>query len=180
MKEVDFVNLMAYDLINGYATETGHHTALFSTSKQHESTNNAVKYLVKNGVDPKKIIIGAAFYARVWENVPPENNGLYQPGKFKEAVAFKDFPDTLSLMQGYQYYWDDTANAPFMYNPEQKKFASFDDKHSIVLKTKYVLDHKLGGIMFWELSNDTHEYGLLDMINRTKNKKKVAKVEKEP
>src|SRR5260221_9749422 len=82
MKEVDYVNLMSYDLINGYATETGHHTALYSTPKQRESTDNAVRYLLKTGVDPKKIIIGAAFYARVWGNVPPTDHGLYQGGKF--------------------------------------------------------------------------------------------------
>jgi chitinase len=169
MKEVDFVNIMAYDLINGYATETGHHTALYSTPKQHESTDNAVQYLIKIGVNPKQIIIGSAFYARIWENVPPANNGLYQPGKFKQAVAYKDFPKNLTPAQGYAYFWDDTAKAPYMYNAAEKKFATFDDKRSIELKTKYVIDNKLGGIMYWELSNDTPQDGLLDVINKVKN-----------
>ena len=38
MPEVNYVNLMSYDLINGYSTETGHHTALYSTAHQKEST----------------------------------------------------------------------------------------------------------------------------------------------
>lgn len=55
--------------INGYSTETGHQTDLYSTPQQHESTDNAVQYLVKPGIDPHQLVIGAAFYARVWEDV---------------------------------------------------------------------------------------------------------------
>jgi chitinase len=169
MKEVDFVNLMMYDLINGYATATGHHTALYSTPQQHESTDNAVQYLVKLGIDPHQIVIGSGFYARVWENVGETNNGLYQQGKFKTSVPFKDFPDRLSPAQGYEYHWDSTAMAPYMYNPAQKTFATFDDLRSIEQKTKYVIDKKLGGIMFWELSHDTHTNGMVDAIYRIKS-----------
>jgi chitinase len=167
MPEVDYVNLMSYDLINGYATETGHHTALYSTPKQPESTDNAVQYLLKIGVDPKKIIIGAAFYARVWENVPPTNNGLYQPGKFKQGISYRDFPQKLSAQSGYQSYWDDVAKAPYSYNAAEKRFATYDNERSIELKTRYVMDKGLGGIMFWEITNDIHKGGLVDVINKT-------------
>ena len=169
MKEVDFVNLMSYDLVNGYATETGHHTALYSTPKQPESTDNAVQYLLKIGVDPKKIIIGAAYYARVWEDVPATNNGLYQSGKFQQAIAYRHFKERLSEKNGFRYYWDDVAKAPYSYNATEKKFATYDDERSIELKTKYTLDNKLGGIMFWELSNDLYQGGLTDVIYKTKN-----------
>ena len=170
VKSVDFVNIMSYDLVNGYATKTGHHTALYSNSFQHESTDNAVKYLIRNGVDSRKIIIGTAFYARIWENVPPENNGLNQPGKFKTGISFRDFDQKLSPAQGYRYYWDSTAQAPYMYNAAEKTFATFDDKRSIELKTKYVLDNKLGGLMFWQLGSDKPEEGLLDQINETRKR----------
>lgn len=170
MKEVDFVNMMTYDLVNGYATTTGHHTPLYSNSFQRESTDNAVQYLLKNGVDSRKIIIGAAFYARIWENVSPENNGLNQSGKFKTATPFREFESKLSSAQGYQFYWDSTAQAPYAYNPNEKTFATFDDKRSIELKTKYVLDNKLGGIMFWQLGSDKPKDGLLDVIVEVKDK----------
>ncbi len=168
MKEVDFVNLMSYDLINGYASETGHHTALFSTPNQVESTDNAVQYLLKIGVPSKKIIIGAAFYARVWENVPAVNNGRYQTGKFKQGIPFRYFSERLSAKSGYQSFWDDTAKAPYSYNATEQKFATYDDERSIELKTKYMLDKKLGGIMFWQLGSDKQKNGLLQVINNTK------------
>ena len=164
MKYADFINLMSYDLINGYSSETGHHSALYSTPHQRESVDNAVTYLIKIGVVPSKIVIGAAFYARIWENVPPADHGLYQKGKFKQGLAYNEFPVLLSKEKGYEFFWDDIAAAPYAYNTREKTFATFDDKRSVALKAKYVSDHKLGGIMFWELASDKYRNGLLDVI----------------
>jgi chitinase len=164
MKEVDRVNLMSYDLVHGYSTVTGHHTALFSTASQKESAHNAIQYLKRIGVPAAKIVIGAAFYARVWENVSPANNGLYQSGKFKMGVNFKDFDTILSKQKGYTHHWDDTAQAPYAYNASEKLFATFDNKRSIARKTRYVMEEGLDGIMFWELPHDTFQGGLVDTI----------------
>ncbi len=51
--------------------------------------------------------------------------------------------------------------APYAWNVTQKLFATFDDKRSMELKTKYVVDQNLGGIMFWQLGHDTFKDGLL-------------------
>ena len=169
-KNVDYINLMTYDLVSGYSTKTGHHTALYSSPDQKELTDNCVQDLVKKGVDPGKLIIGAAFYARVWENVPAENNGLFKPGSFKMVVDYKNFTTALSTDSGYVYLWDDAIKAPYAFNASKNLFATFDDKRSIALKTQYVLDHNLGGIMFWELGSDTYTDGLLHTINKTLNK----------
>lgn len=167
MPQIDYVNLMSYDLVSGFSKTTGHHTALYSNPQQKESTHNAVQELIKRGVDPEQIIIGAAFYARVWEDVPSENNGLYQPGKFKFSQAFRHFPGNLSEEAGYRFYWDDVTKATYAYHPQKKLFATFDDKRSLKLKTEYVVEKKLGGIMFWELGSDTYTDGLLHTINQT-------------
>jgi chitinase len=164
MKEVDRVNLMTYDLINGYSTQTGHHTALYSRPEQLESTDHAVQYLLKAGIPPQKLVIGAAFYGRMWEGVPSVSNGLYQPGKFKAGIPYKKFPATLSEQKGFTYYWDDVAKAPYLYNATEKLFVTYDDKRSVELKTKYALEHRLNGIMFWELADDSYTDGLLDAI----------------
>lgn len=167
MRKVDYVNLMSYDLINGYSQSTGHHTALFSNPQQKESTDNAVQFLIKKGVKPKKIIIGAAFYSRVWENVAQANNGLYQTGQFRGSVPYRYFSERMSPDSGFVYHWDSLTQAPYAYHPEKQLFATFDDKRSIAAKTEYVVKHKLGGIMFWELGSDTYVDGLLQTINET-------------
>jgi len=164
---VDFINLMTYDLVSGAATVTGHHTALYGTPSQQESTDNCVEYLLKQGIEPGKLIIGAAFYARTWVGVSPLNNGLYQAGTFKDFIGYNEFSWRISESSGYITYWDSTAQAPYAYNSTGKLFATFDNKRSIEAKSKYVMQKKLGGIMFWQLGHDTAKDGLLDTINRT-------------
>lgn len=160
---VDRVNLMTYDLISGYSIETGHHTALYSRAEQRESTDNAVSYLIKTGIPANKLVIGAAFYGRMWEHVPNVNNGLYQSGKFKSFIDYSKLGE-LNEAKGFVKYWDEQVKAPYLYNSKDKLFVTYDDTRSMQLKTKYVIEHKLDGIMFWELSLDTDKDGLLDAI----------------
>lgn len=164
MPLLDFVNLMTYDLVGGYSTVTGHHTPLGDYRPGQESTAKCVNWLLNKKMPSEKLIIGAAFYARVWENVSPENNGLYQSGKFKQAVSYKNFYSFFSDSLGYTYYWDERAKAAFRYSHNKKLFASFDDKMSIREKSAFIKQKKLGGIMFWELSDDQPAGGLTDEI----------------
>ncbi|POY38296.1 glycoside hydrolase [Solitalea longa] len=170
MPQVDFVNLMSYDLVNGYSVITGHHTGLYSSVQQKESTDNAVTYLISHGVSAKQIVIGAAFYGRMWENVPFANNGLYQSGKFKTGISYSQIADVYLKDKDFVYNWDDIVKAPYLYNAKLMQYITFDDKKSIELKTQYAKDKKLGGIMFWEVKDDAKQDGLLDVIERVKKK----------
>ena len=172
MPLVDKVNLMTYDLVHGYSTVTGHHTPLYSTPGQKESVDNAIHFLDSVGVPRHKMAIGAAFYARIFENVENVNDGLYQPGKFKRGVPFKMYPTVLSADSGFVYHWDPVAKAPWLYNATQKLFVTYDDTTSMRLKTAYTADKKLNGVMFWQLGEDTFSGGLLDVIYDEKMKKK--------
>ena len=171
MPVVNYVNLMSYDLVNGFSTITGHHTPLYSTTRQTESTDNAVRYLTAQGVAADKIVIGSAFYARTWEKVPAVHNGLYQAGKFKSFIPYSQFNQRVSADSGFVFYQDTVAKAPYAYNAVKKTFATFDDKLSVRNKTKYVKDQGLHGIMFWELTLDNYNDGLLDVIDQVKNGK---------
>ena len=167
MPSLDFVNLMTYDLTGGYSKVTGHHTPLHNNRKQKESTSNCVKWLLRHKMPSKKLIIGAAFYARVWEYVPDTANGLYQSGKFKRGVPFRNFETYFTEANGFKYYFDEKAQAPYQYSSSQKLFATFDDERSIELKSKYIKKKKLGGMMFWELTEDKPTGGLVDKIHKS-------------
>lgn len=154
MPRLNYVNVMSYDLVNGYSTVTGHHTPLYSNKEQLESTDHAVRFLDSIGVPMKKVIIGAAFYGRVWENVANINNGLYQSGKFKRGVSYSALEHYMQENPGFQSYWDDVAQAPYLYNPQAQLFLTHDNELSVSLKTKYAKQKGLGGIMFWQLAED--------------------------
>jgi chitinase len=168
MPMLNNVNLMSYDLVNGFSTVTGHHTPLFSTPVQKESTDHAVQYLLRQGVPAEKIVIGAAFYSRVWEGVDAERDGLYQQGTHVPGLPFSEIPQQYAQEQGFRYLWDDTAQAPYAYHPEKQRFATFDDERSVARKTRYAKHHDLGGIMFWQLPGDHNDKSLLEAIHMEK------------
>jgi chitinase len=66
------------------------------------------------------------------------------------------------------YHWDPVAQAPWLYNAQQKLFVTYDDTKSMRLKTAYAIDERLNGIMFWQLGDDTFSKGLLDVIYEEK------------
>ena len=166
---VNYINLMTYDLVNGYASITGHHTPLYSTPQQVESTDHAVRYLDSIGVPLSKIAIGMAFYGRVFNGVDSVGNGLYRPCHFLRGISYRDQAAWLSADSGWTYHWDSVAQAPWSYNARQGLMASYDDSASIRLKTLYALHKGLGGVMFWQLTEDRFfSGGLLDVIDKTK------------
>ena len=202
MKYVDYINIMTYDQIGGNSDYTGHHTALgrinmedlegypllaYMQSKKEDmarmgyafeprSTEKIVDYVIGLGVDPKKILIGGAFYGRSWKGVPPDGNGLYQPN-VKIHIGWCSYSRIRSEFEnknGFARYWDPIAKAPYLYNPADSIFMSYDDTLSVKLKTQYAIDKKLGGIMFWQLSDDTQEENsLLDAIDKAVQSEKI-------
>jgi chitinase len=168
MPLVNRVNLMSYDLVSGFSTISGHHTPLYSTLKQKESVDNGVKKMIEAGVPRDKIVIGAAFYARLFKVTDTTNNGLYLPAQFYHGLSFNRFSDTINVNNGFVQYWDTLAKAPYAFNRERRLLATYDDTESIKLKTEYVIKNKLNGIMFWQLAEDTFNNGLLDVISDVK------------
>jgi chitinase len=165
---VNFINIMSYDLVHGYSTVSGHHTPLYSTPQQTESTDHAVQLLLQKGVPPGMLVIGAAFYGRFFRISEGAPTDLYQPARFSHGFSFKHLNDSVSSGNGFEILWDKTAQAPYAINRERRLLATYDDPMSVALKTRYAVEHHLGGIMFWQLYDDSFHNGLLDVINRNK------------
>jgi chitinase len=168
MRIADKVNVMSYDLVHGFSKVSGHHTPLYSTPRQKQSTDNAVTRLMEAGVPPEKIIIGAAFYGRMFQVTDTANNGLYDSASFYHGIPYSRLYDSVSVGNGFIQYWDTVANAPYAFNMERKILVTYDDSLSITRKTEYVIRKKLGGIMFWQLMDDKFSNGLLDVIYNRK------------
>jgi chitinase len=120
------------------------------------------------GVPPKKLVIGAAFYARVFkidEGFPVD---LYQPCTFQHTFRFSQAETILADSSGYFVHFDSTAFAPYAINRSSRLVATFDDERSIAEKTRYAVSKGLGGIMFWQLCDDKSKGGLLDVIHRNR------------
>ena len=81
MAEVlDYVCLMTYDLKCGFHALSGHHTALYSSTGDvfRNSCDQALRLFESAGFPKEKLLMGAAFYSRKWEDVPDRYHGFLQ------------------------------------------------------------------------------------------------------
>ena len=153
---VDTVNLMTYDFYVGGPT-TGHDAPLFHNpaDPKNVSAERSVDLFLQAGVPARKLVLGVPFYGRSWGEVASVNDGLFQSGKAAKGVHFS-YPDLPNLLAtGFIRHWDATASVPFLYNPQTQVFVTYEDPQSLAAKCRFVNQHHLGGVMFWEYFNDS-------------------------
>lgn len=170
MKYLDYICLMTYDLKCGFHALAGHHTQLFSSTGDifRNSCDQALLLFHHAGVAKEKLLMGAAFYSRKWENIEDRNHGLLQICKNGGGYG----PDYGLLVEkyvnkdGYVRYWDDEAKAPYLFNGST--FLSYDDEESLKAKCDYIKHEGFGGIFYWEHKCDPTGT-LLDTISKELN-----------
>lgn len=155
-KYLDWVQLMTYDMRGGFNTLTGHHANLYTPTGDlfRISVDASVEMFVRAGVPKEKIIIGAAFYSRMWKDVPNKNNGLHQitPGSGGYGPMYTALVAEYINKNGFVRHWDAEAKAPYLF--DGSTFITYDDAESLQAKCAYVKQNDLKGIMFWEYSCD--------------------------
>ena len=165
-QSVDFFNLMAYDFHGTWEGTTGHQAALTGDAIGYDISTAVNAYLAA-GVDPGKIVLGSPMYSRAWKGVQssPDDYGVADygykdasagaaPGSFEAGVY--DYKDLLNQVRagGWQLVWDDNAQAAYLWNASTNTFSSFETPATVALKSAWAREKGLGGIMFWDLSND--------------------------
>ena len=172
---VDSLKLMAYDYYGGWSTTTGHHANL--SNNPHDpawggwSTTQALDEYIWAGVPTDKIVLGLGFYGKAWQGVErgfyESTPGLFQPYKSlpfdQGSVSWTTIAEYLKPGSGYTRYWDDMAQAPYIYNGDI--WISYTDEEQIKLITAFVKEKKLGGVFVWEYGHDM-DAELLEILAR--------------
>jgi len=170
-RSLDYVNLMTYDFrVQEVDRVTGHHANLYlnPADTQKLSGDGAVTAFSAAGIPLDRLVLGMPFYGRAWVEVPEAADGLFQTGVAPTARLDLSPPGVDALLasgEGWVRKWDSAAQAPFLWNPAKHIFASIEDEESAALKGKYVREHGLAGVMFWEYGSDPSGR-LLDAVNR--------------
>ena len=166
---LDFGTVQGYDLHGTWEPTTNHQSNLFTSNRDpadpRYSVDKTVKAYLKRGAPSRDLVVGVPFYSRGWTGVGSASNGLYQsstgaaPGVWEAGV--NDYK-VVKALTGFTRYWDRRAGAAWLY--DGSTFWTYDDPLVMELKAQYVRKHKLGGLMFWELSGDTPDGELIDAI----------------
>ncbi|HWC15544.1 MAG TPA: glycosyl hydrolase family 18 protein [Terriglobales bacterium] len=164
------LSIMAYDLHWNAEKITNLHSPLFHDpadpsqppADKHYGAS-AVQDFLRAGVPAHKIIFGVPFYGKGWTGVADENHGLYQPAKDAsksppEYRNLKALPDSAD-----RQFYSKVATCSIWHNNE---FFSYDCPQAMRAKARYVRQHALGGVMFWEMGQDTMDAELLRSLTQ--------------
>jgi chitinase len=103
------------------------------------------------------------FYGRGWTDVAAARStggapdtGLYQPGRALtgRSLAYGRLAAELVDREGFVRLWDARAQQPYLWNAASRTVICYDDPESMRVKARYVREHGLGGVMFWEYGDD--------------------------
>ena len=164
----DFINIMSYDYADASDTISKHHANLYNTNEDTggSSADKSIHAFLKAGVPASKIVMGIAFYGKGFKMQSAENNGfLRKTIASQRGGGFTFLKDSIINQNGYVRYWDNNAKAPYLFNPKELIFITYDDEASVLAKCRYVQKNKLAGVMFWEYSSDQKGY-LLNEISK--------------
>jgi GH18 family chitinase len=156
---VDYVNLMTYDFRESGDRLAGHHANLLQNPMDDKqlSADGAVRLFLSAGVPAHKLVLGVPFYGHAWGDVAPVANGLYQPGQPPHQeidASYGNLARSFVGKNGYARFWDERAQAPYLWNAKERVFISYEDPESLRVKCRYLKQRGLAGVMFWQYYSD--------------------------
>lgn len=190
MKQVagylDWINIMSYDLHGPWGGTldpvTNFNAPLYAspadpTPQPTQATFNtaaAVKAYIALGVPRAKIGMGLPFYGRGFGGVTGTKDGLYAKytgpapvGTWERGVFdYTDLVQNYIGKNGYTSYRHPDARVPWLYNATAGVMIGYDDPRSIREKAWFARAAGIGGVMFWEFSND-RSGALLDSAHQS-------------
>ncbi|MEF1171751.1 glycosyl hydrolase family 18 protein [Vibrio sinaloensis] len=140
------------------------------------TSDNGIQLLLAQGVPANKLVLGTAMYGRGWEGVTPDTlsdptdpmtgvatgklKGSTEQGVWEDGVidykGVKTFMlgDNKQGVNGFEYGYDEKAEAPWVWNRSTGELITFDDDRSVKAKGAYVRSLGLAGLFSWEIDAD--------------------------
>ncbi|WP_141059542.1 glycoside hydrolase family 18 protein [Stenotrophomonas rhizophila] len=170
---LDFINLMSYDMGTGFSAVSTFNAPLREVAedpldpaqRRWNTVEGAVAYYQQHGVPASKLVLGVPFYGRGFRVTAGGNDGLYQPysGPF-DAGEWRRIRSAFLDSPGWQRHWHPVAQSPWLYNPTERIFISYEDPTSIGLRAAFAKSAALRGVFTWELTGDDAQGSLLQAM----------------
>ena len=162
------LGIMGYDMHWNSEKTTNLHSSLFhdpADPSQPPADKHYAAYAVQDflraGVPARKIILGVPFYGKGWTGVSDTNHGLYQPAR-DASKSPPEYRNLKALPTGADRQFYPKLATCSIWNSGE--FFSYDCPEALQLKMQYIRQHHLGGVMFWEMGQDTSDAELLKSL----------------
>jgi chitinase len=149
---VDQIGVMNYDYNGPWNKTTGFLAPLFPDTRHHSgSIVTSVAAYTGAGVPSEKLLMGVPFYGYEWSGVNGIDHGLFQAGHGVEGD--RPYRYIRTLVRPDSAFRDPPSRTPWLFDGQN--FWTYDDAVSVGYKVSYAARQHLGGVMIWELSEDT-------------------------
>ena len=153
---VDHIFLMGYDLHGPWDTSADFNAPLYTPSgaspQGKSSIADSVQAYLDKGIPAEKLVLGMPLYGYAYQGVSSQNNGLYSTYTSAKSVSYRTLKKNYLSNDAYRRLRHGEAQVPYLYG--SRTFISYDDAESLVAKAALARSRDLGGIGFWELSQD--------------------------
>ena len=160
---VDQINVMSYDYNGPWSRTTGMNAPLYAIAGDPLAGNNIDATLqTYEQAEFRRGKCCSAYRSTPTGGAvsPTSTTACYQSGQPIHGEHFYSYIQ--SIEPKFKLYRDPKSQTPWLY--AGKTFWTFDDPVSIRTKVEYAHSHRLGGVMAWELSNDSADAMLLKSI----------------
>lgn len=157
--DFDFISFMTYDYHGAWSDHAGHNAPLFSCGDADGSMSDTWDYAKSRGIPDNKLLLGVPFFGRSFDSP-----AFYGPATKSDYVPYKQAMELRS--QGWFSMWDDCASVAYLRSPDRGTVVSYDNRHSVALKCRFVKAKRAAGLIIWELTLDYRDGRpeLLDVI----------------
>lgn len=153
---VDHIFVMGYDLHGTWDTYADFNAPLYAPSgtspQSRSSISDCVQAYLKKGIPAEKIVLGMPLYGYAYQGVKAQNNGLYSTYTSAKSVSYKMLKKSYLDNTDYRQFRHEEAQVPWLYG--NRTFVSYDDAVSLAAKAQLARSLGLGGVGFWEISQD--------------------------
>ena len=153
---VDHIFLMAYDIHGPWDSYADLNAPLYAPSERSPQYQNSVADSIQAyldaGVPPEKLVLGMPLYGYLYQGVSGRNDGLYSTFTSAKSVSYDALVRRYLSDSAYRQLRHQEAQVPYLYG--NGSFLSYEDPQSMAAKGELARSLGLGGIGFWELSQD--------------------------
>jgi chitinase len=170
---MDYIFAMTYDYYGAWNSQLGHLSGLYSNPSisvnDGFNVTDSINNMIAAGIPANKLVVGSTMYGRGWTGVQGQVNdpfagqgsGTASAGTWEAGVLDYKAIESNHMggvngqgINGFSYYYDEIAEAAYLWNYTSGTLITFDDVRSTTAKSNYVNSNGLAGIFSWEIDAD--------------------------
>jgi hypothetical protein len=160
-KHVEFFNIMSYDMHGGWDQGNKWTGSFLNAHTNLTEIANALDLVWRNNIDPEKVVLGVAFYSRVFTL---KDINCKEPGcQFSSVGQAGPCSQEAGILMNSEL---DEIRHKFQASPQLSKteavqvmtwnnqWTAYDDEHTLKMRADFARGQCLGGLMVWAISHD--------------------------